>query len=244
MHMKSKLFYIAISCGIVSAGILSALLVRHLLATEKTEVFFAEEVRIDTAGYPFLGNEKAEISGVVCFDLMCHYCDSLRLTVDSLIEKYGDHIKMYDKPYALLNKHSNVLTRALLASKKQDSYFEMRDALFLLAARNRKAGRGKLQKRILETAVKLKLDPDRLQGDMDSKEIRLLLRKSTEEAKKYGINSIPMVYLQGHRIRGFNSFDRYARYIDHFISAGNMRDSSVSAAAETTIKDGSDGNAD
>lgn len=201
------------------AGVAAALISRKVFAEEKTTIYFAEEVALDTAGYQFTGNADAPAAGVICFDFMCHYCDSLRRVIDTLTETYGNRIKFYEKPYALLDKRSRILTAALFAAEKQDGYRDMLDALFALAPRGRKMSIRQLRDTIMSTAENLHLDTKLLLQDMRSKEIRNRIRVNTAEAEKYAINSLPQVYIHGHRLKGYKPAEVYIRYIEHLEKA-------------------------
>ncbi|MBN1575253.1 MAG: thioredoxin domain-containing protein [Chitinispirillaceae bacterium] len=215
---KQRLLITLAVCGIVLAGLASALIARRLLAHEETVVYLADEVNIDTAWCPFRGDEQATITAVVCFDFMCIYCDSLHILIDSLSRRYGGHVKFYEKPYSLLHKRSEILTRALLASRRQNAYWEMLDALFSLAPRAKTMRRGAVEDGVAHAAEKLHLDGERLGRDMRSKEIGRMVKNNGAEARRYGITSIPIVYLNGCLIKGYRSFDTYAGLIERLIA--------------------------
>ena len=107
----------------VIAGTVSAIVTRHFWVHERHEIYFSDKISLDISDYPSRGQGKIQI--ISCFDLMCHYCDSLHIVLDSIADQFSDEVKLVEKPYALLNRNSGILTRALLASAKQDGYWEM-----------------------------------------------------------------------------------------------------------------------
>jgi protein-disulfide isomerase len=225
MMIKKRLLSIAAICGIVSAGLASFFIARHITATEETAVYFADDIAIDTAGYPFRGNEKAAVSAVVCFDVMCKYCDSLHCFIDSLSRIYGGQVKFYEKPYALLSRHSDILTRALLAAQQQDAYWTMVDKLFLLAGHGNKDLSRNLKDSILHAAENLELDIARFEKDMESAEIRNRVTRSTAEAERYGITSIPLLFIDGRMMKGYKPFPQYVKHIERSLSSRSGIDS-------------------
>ena len=87
------------------------------------------------------------------------------------------------------------------------------DELFKLAAVSRGMKKKELRVKILECAKNTGLDSERLKRDMNSKEIKLAVRKSEKEADKFGITRIPVVFIDGYMVNGFEPFEKYSSII-------------------------------
>lgn len=208
---KNKLMFTLALCSVILAGVISTIVTRYFWVHERHEVYFSDKISLDISNYPSRGQGKIQI--ISCFDLMCHYCDSLHIVLDSVADQFKDDIQLVEKPYALLNRNSGILTCALLASIKQDGYWKMLNELFKLAPVSRGIKKKELLAGILQCARNSGLDSERLRRDMHSREIKQAVKKSKVEANKYGIHSIPVVFVNGYMVNGFQPFHKYSSII-------------------------------
>lgn len=208
--IKKMKYTIALSSLVLTVTV-TTIITRHFWVHEKHEVYFSDRLSLDISKFPSRGQGKIQI--ISCFDLMCHYCDSLHIVMDSIADQFKDEIQLVEKPYAMLNKNSDILTRALLASIEQDAYRKMLDELFKLAAISKGMKKKELQAKIFDCAKKIGLDNEQLNHDMNSKKIKQAVRNGKKEADKYGIYSVPIVFIDGYMVRGSKPFEKYSSII-------------------------------
>lgn len=236
--MKKKIVSVLVICSIPLAGIITALLTHYFWVREQTVVYFDDEVKFDLSQLPYKGTDKAIVEIVSVFDPMCHYCDSLNLVLDSVASVYGSHIKLYEKPVALLNKQSGLLTRALLVASRHDVYHDMIKEVFRIASYAKEIKPKKLQDSIMVSVNKLGLDKNEFKKMMNSKEIKQKIKKQKSEAQKYGIRSIPLVFINGYIMWGFLPFEKYSDVIEKFITEKGVVLKKISESGENIETDG------
>ncbi len=214
---NKKILRVLALCTFPIAAAASFFAARNLLAIERNMVYLADEVVIDTTGYPCIGEADAPVSAVVCFDFMCVYCDSLHTLLDSIESRYRGRVKIHEKPYALLNRRSEVLARALLASGRQNGYDRILGPLFALAPGARAMSVRSIEDTIGRIAVKLDLDGKRLLRDMRSRQVRKMIESGRAEARLYGIHSVPLFFMGPYMLRGYRSRTEYETCIENVL---------------------------
>ncbi len=151
---------------------------------------------VDYGKSPSQGKKKAKYQLVVFTDFECPYCKRGEETVQALKEKYGDDLFIVQKNYPLpLHKQARPAAKAALAAHQQEKFFEYSAKLF----ENQKNLGDDLY---IKLAEDLKLNLDKFKKDMNSQEIKDLLKADIETAAKVEVGSTPNFILNGVKIAG------------------------------------------
>ncbi len=132
---------------------------------------------------PTIGDQKAQITIVEFFDYNCGHCKSMTVPIHNIITKNKD-IRIIFKEFPVLGASSMYAAKAALASRSQGKYHEFHKELM--------SHHGKLtEKSILNTAIKVGLDIEKLKNDMKSPVFNTQLNEIKKLANKIGIRGTP-----------------------------------------------------
>lgn len=161
----------------------------------KREVLKLQQAAIfDNPHDPFIGNPNGDVVIVEFFDYRCGYCRSVANRLRDTTNADG-RIRLVMKEFPILGPDSQFAARAALASVKQDLYEPFHYAMM--------NAKGKLDSRtVLAIASEVGLDVQRLQQDMQAREIDGLLRRNFELAEMLDINGTPAFVIGDEVIPG------------------------------------------
>jgi protein-disulfide isomerase len=132
---------------------------------------------------PVLGNPEGDVTVVEFFDYNCPYCRRAGPEVAALIAA-DPEVRIVYREYPILGDGSVFAARAALAARGQDAYDEMHAALM--------AARGRLDERaVMQVAVEIGLDADRLRADMDAPDVAEHIQTSLRLAEALGVSGTP-----------------------------------------------------
>ena len=155
---------------------------------------------------PYLGNPKADVTMVNFFDYNCGYCKKANAPMLKLIE--GDkNVRFIMKEYPILAESSRVAARAALAAHKQKKYMELHNALM--------DNKGALSEdSIMEMAVKVGLDKDKLKKDMASPEIAAEIQANQDLGREIGAHGTPTFIIGDKVIPGAMELEEMKKLVD------------------------------
>lgn len=140
------------------------------------------------------GNPDGDVTMVEFFDYRCPYCKRVMGALNELRESDGK-LRLVYKEYPILGPESVLASRAAIASRAQGRYQEYHEALM--------GSRGKLTKKtVLQIALEVGLDVERLTADMESPEVKAIIERNYLLARSLGVNSTPTFVIGGRMIKG------------------------------------------
>jgi protein-disulfide isomerase len=148
------------------------------------------------ASTPVGGNPKGDVTVVEFFDYRCGYCKKVLPSVQELLKTDGN-IRVVFKELPILGPDSVTAARAALAAWKiaPDKYVALHVALM--------EARGELSEaRVLETAKKVGIDPDKLKAAMDDPQIKAQLERNAALAQTLQIAGTPAFIIGGKLVPG------------------------------------------
>ena len=158
------------------------------------------KVDISHQGYPTIGGNKPKVEFVMFVGFQtCPNCRNILDTMDLLNLNYPKDIKityMIFDPYP--NPRSYTAMKAALCSHSQNKLFDFLEITTLNKMTPRKLKRFKKEESI---------DGDQFSDCMDSDETKNALEHSFAEAKRLGIYSSPVVYMNNVKIQSVKYFD-------------------------------------
>lgn len=152
-----------------------------------------------------VGNPDGNVTMVEFFDYNCGYCkrsvaDVLRLTEED------KNLRIVMKEFPILSEGSIIASRAALASKKQDKYWEFHLALMATS------GGIENEAKVMSIAAEAGLDVAKLKADMaaDAAAIEMNINANRALAQAIGINGTPAFVIDGTLVPGAMPYEQLA----------------------------------
>ncbi|MEM7430183.1 MAG: DsbA family protein [Pseudomonadota bacterium] len=140
------------------------------------------------------GNKDGDVAMVEFFDYNCGFCKRAFGDVLAIMES-DKNLKVVVKEFPILGEGSMFASRAAIASKAQNKYWEFHVALM--------QARGALdQAKVLEIAAGIGLDLAKLQQDMKAPNVEAEIKETYELASKLGVNGTPAFVIDNTLIPG------------------------------------------
>jgi len=155
---------------------------RQALAERADELY-------DDGDTPFAGNAQGDVVIVEFFDYRCGYCRHSAPDLFALVEA-DPGVKLVFKEFPILGEASRLASRAALASRKQDLYFDFHQALM-------QADISFSEAEIMAVAESVGIDTARLKTDMADPEIDAYLARTDALARELGVNGTPAFVIDG-----------------------------------------------
>lgn len=151
------------------------------------------------------GNKDGDVTIVEFFDYTCGHC---RRSFDPLMDfvKEDGNIRLVLKEFPILGPGALEATKAAIAAKKQDRYFEMHQALY----RHKGEFTGEA---ILKLAADAGLDTKKLEKDMADPEIAAMVSRQYDLAEALGIDGTPAFIVGGELYPGAVDEDRLTEMV-------------------------------
>lgn len=157
--------------------------------------------------------EDAPITIVVYSSFQCPNCAQAAKTIDKLIEKYPNKLKVYYKHSTGSSNLAFQQALAFEATLLQSSAkaWLLHDYMFDNLATIRADGLAA----IFPFAKQIKIDMDKLSNDMSSQIVLDRLRSDLEENQHFNIQYTPTVIINGISVIGSRPLKEYTDVIDH-----------------------------
>lgn len=168
------------------------------------------------AGDFVVGNPDGDVTVVEFFDYNCGYCKRAHPDVAKLVKR-DPNVRFVFKEFPILGPGSLTASKAAIASKTQDKYEQLHNAMM--------AHGGPLDDAaVFALAKEQGLDVDKLKADMEAPEVEQQIRKSTELAQALGINGTPAYIVGNHLLPGALGVDKIALAVEAVRAAGTCKD--------------------
>ena len=177
-----------------------------LAAREETERKQAGLSRVrDDQGDPVMGNPDGAITLYEFSDYNCGYCKRVFTPLRQLIEEDGD-IKLVIKEFPILSQSSLLAAQAAIAAQAQDVFPAYHVAM--MTSRGAVTMEG-----IMSAAGDAGADLDRLQKDMNSAEVALIIERTRAAAQQLDISGTPGLVIGRQVIPGAIDIDQMRQII-------------------------------
>lgn len=133
------------------------------------------------------GNPQGDVTLVEFFDYNCGFCKRSMESVIQLIES-DPNIRVVMREFPILGEGSLIASRAALASRKQNKYWEFHVALMKSSGLRSAA-------EIMRVAEQVGLNVDQLKADMEDPSVLTSIKESYALAKALGIQGTPTFVL-------------------------------------------------
>jgi len=140
------------------------------------------------------GNPAGDVTLVVFYDPRCPYCRRMEPVIAQLI-KADPKLRVVLKDLPILGPASVLESRALVAARRQDGYLKLMAALMAAPPDATPA-------LVREQAVRVGLDADRLEKDMQDPAISAQFNANLALARRLGIEGTPMMVVGTQILQG------------------------------------------
>ena len=175
----------------------------------KLDLANPKQPKIDMAR-PFIGDPNASITIVEYSDFQCFYCGKAAGTVQDLVKKYPQKIRVFFKhmPFHEMSKIEAVYFEAI-AKQSVEKAWKFHDIAF-----DRREDIMKDKESALQEIVNLLgVDDTMLKKDIESKELADLISEDMKEARSLGFDATPSFLINGVSVIGAVPLEEFERVI-------------------------------
>ena len=146
---------------------------------------------------------------IVAFsDFQCPYCNKVNKTLDSLVEVYGQDLRIVFRNRPLnFHPQARPAAKAALAAHRQGQFWAMHDKLF----DDQMGLKGDIYRKFAE---ELGLDLERFDADFADDELERMIREDELLAAKFGANGTPAFFINGRFLNGAQPINAFKAIID------------------------------
>ncbi|TNE86875.1 MAG: DsbA family protein [Deltaproteobacteria bacterium] len=157
---------------------------------------------------PIRGNAEAPVTIVQFAEYACHYCGVVEPTLDALLDKYGDKVRIVFKDYPLRETGPSIgAAVAAHCAGEQGKYWELNDKML----HNQRA-LGDAQYKAW--GAEIGLDGDKFSACLASGKYEPLVKADSEQGQKLGVNSTPTFFINGLLVSGAQPIEEFSKVID------------------------------
>lgn len=177
-----------------------------------------------------LSNQSGAPVSIVFFsDYACPYSSHLYFELKALEAKHPKQLRVLMRQMPLdIHPDSPLAHEAALAAAAQGKLAAMSDLLF---ANQKRLDRDSL----LVYAAELQLDMSAFHEAIDSHRYRPIVEDDQLEAEALGIEATPTIFLNGHRLDGFQTLDVLEKQIGQQLAQAGVATAPIPAATTGTI---------
>ncbi len=165
--------------------------------------------KVDTAGSMSIGPATAPVTLVEFSDFQCPYCANFRTTLQQVLEKYGDRVRLVFRNFPLSQIHpfAQKAAEAGLCAGDQGRFWEMHDLMFQT--------QGQLKEDDLRAkAAQLKLNTETFNSCLASGQNAARVNQDLIAGARLGISGTPGLFINGRFVQGAVPFGNIAKIID------------------------------
>lgn len=158
---------------------------------------------VDSTG-PARGKQSAPVTVVEFADFQCPYCRQAEDTVQAVMAKHPDDVRVVFRQLPLASVHPNAIVAAKTAvcADRQGKFWPMHDAMYSDQSALSEAA-------LKETAKRIGLDPDALAACLSDKATTDSIERDLRAADELNISSTPYFLVNGRPIKGSVGVDQF-----------------------------------
>ncbi len=173
--------------------------------------YLYEPMRVEVAanGFPAKGPATAPVTIVEFSDFQCPFCSRITPTLDAVVSKYGNKIRLVFRQFPLpMHPNAAKAAEAALCANEQGKFWEMHDAMF------------KDQAGLAVDGLKSKaagiagVNAANFNSCLDSGKETPVVQADVKAGSKAGVNGTPAMFVNGRFISGVVSADDLSKVID------------------------------
>jgi protein-disulfide isomerase len=165
--------------------------------------------QVTSEGAPFRGSATAPVTIVEFSDFHCSFCKRVLPTLNELMAKYGDTVKLAFRDFPLDGSHplARRAAEAARCARDQEKFWEYHDLLFANAP---KASQDQLKAYAEEVAI----DIPKFERCLASSIHAAAVQKDFDEGIRSGVTGTPTFFVNGRVLAGALPVEAFTRVID------------------------------
>ena len=190
-----------------------AAFLEELRGRTKVEVMLepppAFRATIDVAGTPSRGAENARVTVVEFSDFHCPFCRRVQPTLNQLLAKYPNDVRLVYKhmPLDQLHPQARRAAEASWCAQQQGKFWEYHDQLYA-------GGPDGSDANLSAIAARVGLDVAKYQQCMSAGAAAAEVQKHVEEGSRYGVNGTPGFFINGRFVNGAVPLETFVQVVD------------------------------
>lgn len=178
-----------------------------------------------------LGNESALVTIIEFSDFQCPFCARGATTMEDLVKKYPNDVKVVFKHYPLpMHPQAPAASHAAIAAGKQGKFWEMHDWLFKNQKEIRNHGND-MKEWAGAHAKKLGLDIAKFNADFDDPKTKQIVEDDIALGNKVAVRGTPHFFVNGERVVGAKPLAEFEKIVEkHLAEAKSMMQGGVAQA--------------
>jgi protein-disulfide isomerase len=172
-------------------------------------------------GDPYRGPEHAKVTMVEAFEFACPFCAKVNPTVDALLAKYPNDLKVVYK-YFVVHEVAVVPGLASCAAGRQGKFAEMEHLIWEKGFAVRDLSPENMDKLAQEAG----LDMKRYKADIEGESCKNWLMQSQQQLQQVGTAGTPAFYINGRYVSGAQPLETFTALIDEELAKANQAISS------------------
>lgn len=156
---------------------------------------------------PMKGSKNALVTIVEFSDFQCPFCSRVNPTIDQLMEKYGDKIRVVFKQQPLpFHQEADEAAEISLAAHEQGKFWEMHDALFAAQKQMKGADMTELGGKL---AQQIGINAGKLQNALKQGKYKEQVKADMTLAAKVGARGTPNFFVNGVQLVGAKPYPAF-----------------------------------
>jgi protein-disulfide isomerase len=184
----------------------------ELRAKYKTKVSLeAPIIKVETAGRPQRGGEKAPVTIIEFSDYECPFCKRAEPTVEQVLKTYGDQVRLVYRDFPLeMHEHARDASQAAKCANAQGKFWDYHAKLFTSEELDRKA--------LDKIADDLKLDRAKFDECVTKQDGKAEIDQDIADGQSAGVSGTPAFFINGRMMAGAKPFESFKAVIDEEIA--------------------------
>jgi protein-disulfide isomerase len=164
---------------------------------------------LETNGAPAKGPASAKVTIVEFSDFHCPYCRGVQPTLNELVSKYGDRIRLVFRhfPVDTLHPQARRASEAAWCAQQQDKFWQYHDRLYL-------AGNDATPGTLTRIAGDVGLDAGKFAACTAGKEAPAAVEHDIEQARRMNLSGTPTFFINGRPFIGRQPIQNFTKIID------------------------------
>jgi protein-disulfide isomerase len=161
---------------------------------------------------PRKGSDDAPVIIVEFSDFQCPFCAQATVTIEEVVETYGDNVLLVYRDFPLHSIHPEAgkAAEAAQCAFEQDKFWEYHDILF----EKQREWSGVGVPKFKEYAVSLSLDSEAFNTCLDSGVYTAEVEADLQEGTHFGVTGTPAFFINGRKVSGAQPFSAFQQIID------------------------------
>ncbi|MGH7812605.1 MAG: thioredoxin domain-containing protein [Candidatus Binataceae bacterium] len=180
-----------------------------------------KRIAVDTAGHFSRGPQDAPVTLVEFSDFQCPFCGRAEPTVDALMKKYGDKLRLVYMDYPLpFHSHSMLASTAARCAGAQGKFWQFHDLLFKDQPKFARDDPKAFSAKMKSSAETMGLNIAKFDSCFDGGKYDAVVKKDIAYGDRLHVSGTPSFFIDGRFINGAQQIQTFEGIIDDELANG------------------------